>query len=342
MTFAALQYIHALWGVLLIILFLLWAFHRRSVLLKRFAHITMLERLTTHVSRAKQYIKAVCGVAALLFIVFALMQPLWGYTWETHLRRGADIMVAVDVSRSMLSHDIVPSRLDRAKRAAMDLLQLLQGERIGLIAFAGRAYIQCPLTHDYDAMRLFINELDPRVVPVGGTRVDEAIRKAIDAFQDTSETYRILVVITDGEDHGGDPIGAAELAARHNIRIISIGIGTPDGSPIIITETDGSTTFLRDAQGNVVVSRLDEDTLTRIALITNGAYVRATPAGNEIDDLYYTHIATADMHDDESAKRKRHIHRFQWPLAGAALFCITDALIGVRTRRAHPKPIDHS
>ncbi len=332
MQFGALHYLHGLWIVLALALFLVWSAQRARVLLARFAHVEMLQRMLAHVSPRRQAWKRVLIVASLALLVLALMEPKWGYTWEHVVRRGIDVIVAVDVSRSMLASDIRPSRLERAKRSVLDLLNIMDGDRVGLIAFSGGAFVLCPLTLDYGACKMFVDDLDPQLISRGGTRIGDAIRKAITSFEGQEKKHRALILITDGEDHDSDPIGAAEEAHKHGIRIFCVGIGSREGSPIQIPDERGRMTYLKDSAGQAVLSKLGEDTLKRVAYITGGAYVPATAAGLELDVLYHERIATMEQKELESTRQKRYLHRFQWPLALAALVLICEALLDDRTR----------
>jgi len=322
MIFGNLTYIHGIWVVLAVAGFMVWAFKRKHVILERFVHNEMLKKMTNHVNIHAQHVKAVLIIASLLFIVFALMEPKWGYNWETVKRKGIDVIVAVDVSRSMLAQDIKPSRLDKAKREILDLINMMQGDRIGLIAFAGSAFVQCPLTLDYGACKMFVNDLNPQLIPRGGTRIGEAIRKAIDAFEGNLKKHRALILITDGEDHEQEALAAAKLAKEKGVKIYCIGIGTTEGSPIQIFDEKGKMKYLKDSNGQVVLSKLDEKTLQSIALETGGAYVPASSTGLELDLIYKNRIAKMDGRELESSKKKRYEHRFQWPLAVAAVLLI--------------------
>ena len=327
MQFGKLIFIHGIWVVIAISVFLYYVFKRKNRLLEKFAHSEMIKQLTAHVSIQKQKYKCVLLVLTLLFIVFALIQPKWGYHWEKVKRRGIDVIVAVDVSRSMLADDIKPNRLDRARREILDLINMMNGDRIGLIAFAGTAFVQCPLTLDYGACKMFVDEINPKLIPRGGTHIGDAIRKAIAAFEGDGKKNRALILITDGEDHDSNPIEAAKLAAEKGIKIYCIGIGTPDGSPIRIAGKGGKKMYLKDAKGNLVLSKLDENTLKKIALITGGAYIPASASGIELDKIYKERIAKMEKSDLESTRRKRFEHRFQFPLAIALLFLLTESLI---------------
>jgi len=332
MQFGALEYIHGMWVVVAVGLFVMWSARRGRALMERFAHVEMLQRMLGHVSMKRKAWKRVLIVGGLGLLVVALMQPKWGYTWEQIVRRGVDVIVAVDVSRSMLATDMKPSRLERARRSVLDLINIMEGDRVGLIAFAGGAYVLCPLTLDYGACKMFVDELEPQIVSRGGTRIGDAIRKAISSFEGQEKKHRALIVITDGEDHESDPVGAAEEAAKHGIRIFCVGIGSKEGSPIQVQDAEGRMTYLRDRGGNVVLSKLDEETLKRIAYVTGGAYVRATAAGLELDVLYRERIATMEQKELESTRQKRYIHRFQWPLAVAAVMWIVEGLMDDRRR----------
>ncbi len=327
MQFGKLFYIHGIWIVIAVALFLFWTFKRRHTLLRLFAQSEMLKQITEHVNIQKQKYKAALLVLTLLFIVFALIQPKWGYHWEKIKRRGIDVIVAIDVSRSMLADDIKPNRLDRAKREILDLIQMMSGDRIGLIAFAGTAFVQCPLTLDYGACRMFVDELNPTLIPRGGTQIGEAIQKAVSAFEGKEKKNRALIIITDGEDHDSNAIEAAKLAAEKGIRIYCIGIGTPSGSPIRINGKGRKKVYLKDSKGQLVLSKLDENTLKKIALITGGAYIQSSASGIELDKIYKDRIAKMNKTDLQSTRKKRYESRFQWPLAIALLFLIMESLI---------------
>jgi Ca-activated chloride channel family protein len=334
MHFGRLILIHLFWIVPALILFLVWSFRRKLVLLQRFAHIEMLKRMMGHVSIHRQYIKAGLIVTTVVFLILALMEPKWGATWEQVHRRGIDVIVAVDVSRSMLATDEKPNRLERAKRAILDLLNLMDGDRIGLIAFAGSAFVQCPLTLDYGAAKMFVNEIEPQLIPRGGTRIGDAIRKAIAAFEGDVKKHRALILITDGEDHDSNPLGAAEEARKKGIRIFCIGIGSPKGTPIQLTNEAGGMTYLKDTEGNQVLSKLDETLLQKIAIETGGAYVPAQKSGLELDEIYTRRIAEMEEKDLESKREKRYEHRFQWPLSIAAFLLVIETITSDKKRKS--------
>jgi Ca-activated chloride channel family protein len=282
-------------------------------------------------------LKAVLMVAAVVLLVAALARPRWGYHFEDIKRVGVDIIVAVDVSRSMLAEDISPSRLERARRKLHDFTGMLDGDRIGLVAFAGNSFLQCPLTLDYGAFSMFLEYLSPDMIPVPGTDMAAAIRTATRAFNRRERTSKALILITDGENHAGDVLQAAQEARREGIRIFAIGIGTPDGTPV--PAIDGKGGFMQDRSGSLVLSRLDEKTLQKIALETGGAYVRSVTGDLDLETIYHGAIKKdVEQKELSSARRKRWEERFQWFAALGLLCCVLEFFIreNRRDRRGVP------
>ena len=263
-----------------------WAAVQKRRDLARFGDQQLLDRLTATVSRRGQAAKPVLLVVAVSLLVTALARPQFGSRVETVSREGRDIVIALDLSASMRAQDISPNRLAKAKFAIADVIDRLEGDRVGLVAFAGEAFVQCPLTLDYGAANLFLNAMDPDMMSVQGTNLGQAVEVALDAFAETDRRHRVLVVITDGEDHEGAVDRAVELAREAGVRIYTIGIGSAEGVPIPEMDAAGRPQgFTRDAAGNVVTTQLDEVTLQTIAARTGGAYYRASPAGAELASL---------------------------------------------------------
>ena len=322
-----------LWLLPALALFVVYSFTARARLLRRFAAPAMLQRLTAGVSRQRQMLKAALIGVGVLAAVLALAELKYGFEWEEVERRGVDIVVALDVSDSMLVEDAESggklSRLERAKREIADLLRVVRGDRVGLVAFAGTAFLECPLTLDYGAAQLFLSSLDTDLIPVKGTAVGSAIRTAIEAFEGGSNASRAIILITDGEDHGGDALAAAEEAKLAGVRIFAIGIGRDEGAPI--PAAGGG--FRRDRRGEVVLSRLDESTLQRIALATGGRYVRSVTGDVDLEQIYAQGIkAVLEDRELESQRRQRWEDRFQWLLAVALLALMAEPLISERRR----------
>ena len=327
MIFEKLQFINLFWIIPILIFLIYFSAKARQKALSVFAHPDMLKKISMHVRTNAGKIKAILFLTAIAFLIITLMEPKFGSTKEIVNRIGRDVIVAVDVSKSMLADDIKPSRLERAKRAILDLLNVMEGDRIGLIAFAGAAFLQCPLTLDYGAAKMFINELNPSLISHGGTKISSAILKAISAFEGTEKKYRSLILITDGENLSGEPEEAAKIAKENGITIFCIGIGSPDGHPIQISTQNGESYYLKDNKGEIVISKLDEKTLQNIALITGGAYARAVSSGIELDEIYTKRIKEMDAREIESQHHERMIHRYQWPLAIAVFLIILEYLI---------------
>ncbi len=332
MKIAQPEYFLLFWIVPALIAFYVWAFRRRDILLTRFASHRMLAQLIPPLGRGRQRLRAALLSSAVVMSLFALVRPQWGFHWEEITREGVDIIVAVDVSQSMMATDVTPNRLERARRELQDLLARLEGDRIGLIAFAGTAFVQCPLTLDYGAFRMFLDYLTPSLIPVPGTSIADAIRLAKQSFIDQSSRSRALILITDGEDHEGNPIDAAKDAAEAKIKIFAIGIGAEEGAPI--PSPDGSG-FIKDDKGQLVMTRLDEQTLKRIALETGGAYVRSTTGDMDLDRIYTEGIkASLKATELRSSRQKRWEERFQWPLGAALVLIVLELVADTRGRSA--------
>ena len=257
----------------------------------------------------------------------ALIRPKWGFQWEEVNRRGVDIILALDVSESMLAEDVSPNRLERAKREIIDLLNMMQGDRVGLVAFSGTSFLQSPLTLDYGAVRIFLDELDTDLIPVPGTAIGEAIKKSISAFDSKNKKSRVLILITDGEDHHGEPLKMAKMAYEEGIKIYTIGIGKEEGAPIPDRKRGG---FKKDSRGNVVTTQLDESTLQKIALDTGGSYVRSITGDLDLEKIYKDITKKVESKELVSGKRKRFEERFQWPLLIALLLLILEIFVKER------------
>jgi Ca-activated chloride channel family protein len=323
-----------LWLVPALFAFYVYAFRTRTRLLRRFAAAEMVERLTAGVSRPRQYFKAFLVLVGVLACVLALAELKWGFTWEEVKREGVDIVVALDVSDSMLVEDVESggklSRLERAKREIADLLDLLEGDRIGLVAFAGTAFVECPLTLDYGAAEIFLDAIDTDLIPVKGTDLAEAIGVSLAAFEGATHSSRAIILITDGEDHTGQALKAAEEAKLVGVRIFTIGIGRDEGAPI-----PAAGGFRRDRRGEIVLSKLDEPTLQKIALNTGGRYVRSVTGDVDLEQIYAQGIkATLEDQELGSKRRERWEERFQWVLAVALFVLMLEPLISERLHRA--------
>jgi Ca-activated chloride channel family protein len=291
--------------------FFIYAFRKKDKLIKTFCGEALYGELVPAARRGRQKLKAALLLGALCLLLLALMQPRWGFQWEDITRKGIDVMVAIDVSQSMLAEDIKPNRLERAKRKVYDLCQMLEGDRIGLIAFAGTSFVQCPLTLDYGAFKIFLDYLNPDLIPVPGTAIGDAIRTAIKGFNSHERTAKALIIITDGEDHESKPLEAAQEAKKEGVRIFTIGVGQEGGAPIPLQ--DGSGGFKKDERGDLVLSKLDEMTLEKIALETGGSYVRSVTGDMDLNKIYKDDIrGSIEKKELRSTRKKRWEERFQW------------------------------
>src|SRR6059036_856874 len=232
--------------------------------LQEFVSARLLPQLAGTVNRPRRILRFALQLLGLALAIVSLAQPRWGYTFEDVKRKGLDLLIAVDTSRSMLSNDVQPTRLDRVKLAVQDLINELQGDRVGLIAFAGRAFLQAPLTIDYDAVIEAVNDLDTKTIPEGGTNISSAITLATQSFGKSAVGNRALIIFTDGEELSGDAVKTAKEAVDAGVRIFTVGVGTAQGSLIPIATEGGGTGFVKDDNGQVVKSKLDEKRLKEI------------------------------------------------------------------------------
>ncbi|MCI0566644.1 MAG: VWA domain-containing protein, partial [Acidobacteria bacterium] len=244
---------------------------RRKRLLRRLGQEELVARLLETPGAPRWVIRVALILLAGTFLALALARPQWGAKVEEVRRKGVDVIIAMDVSSSMLAEDVKPSRLARAREEVATLIDSLEGDRVGLVAFAGEATVACPLTLDYSAAKVFLDVLDPALVPVPGTAIASAIRKSSEAFGSKEKRYKVLVLITDGEDHEKDAVAAAREAAAEGVVIYTLGVGSGSGSPIPVRGTDGSGGgYKKDREGKIVTSRLDPVKLAEIAEAAGG------------------------------------------------------------------------
>lgn len=328
------RYLLFLSGLILIIFFA-WSMGRRKRLVERFVDRNLAGMITPSLSMKRKVLKMSMLTLAVLLSIVALMRPQWGFEWEEVKRTGLDILIAIDVSKSMLAMDVKPNRLGRSKFAVKDLVKRLDGDRIGLIAFAGTAFLQCPLTIDYSGFLLALDDLNTSTIPRGGTSISGAIKEAMNTFKGGHETkYKVLVMITDGEELEGDAVSAANEASKLGIKIYCVGVGTTEGGVIQTVDESGQRAYLADRSGNVVKTSLNEELLKRIAITTGGSYVRATTSEFGLTLLYDKSISRLEKRELEAKMKKRYKERFQIFLAFAIFFLFIEPLIGERKRVA--------
>ncbi len=305
--------------------------------LQQFVAARLLPQLAGTVNRGRRIFRFVLLLVVLALVIVSLARPRVGYAFDEVRRKGLDLILAVDVSRSMLSNDVAPNRLERVKLATQDLINLLQGDRVGLIAFAGHAFLQAPLTIDYDAAVDSINDLDTKSIPEGGTNISAAIQLATQTYGKSATGNRALIIFTDGEELNGDAVAAAKAAAEAGVRIFTVGVGTPSGSLIPIQGENGGTAFVKDEEGKVVKSKLDESRLREIAQATKGFYLHLENGPRTMQQLYTDGLGKMTVADINARLSRRPIERYEWPLAAAILLFALALLINDRRRRP-PRP----
>lgn len=335
MHYANMTYIwYSICAALALILFYIWAMKRRKALLNRFADKKLVSGIAPSFSMQKKVLKMAMITAAASLALFSLARPQWGFEWEEVKRSGLDILIAIDVSKSMLAKDVKPNRLERSKFAVKDLVRKLNGDRVGLIAFAGTAFLQCPLTIDYNGFLLALDDLSTSTIPRGGTDIASAIKEAMSSLSGADKRYKVLVLITDGENLEGDALKAAAEAAKDGIKIYCVGVGTAEGDLIPLIDEYGNRAYVADREGNAIKTRLDEETLKQVAISTGGNYVKATQAEFGLTLLYDKSLSKLEKRDIESKMRKHYQERFQVFLAIAAALLFLEPLIRERRRTA--------
>lgn len=284
--FAHPEYLFALYAVPLIVLLFWYLTRNRRKLLGKFARKDVQKLLLPNYSGLKSSVKFGILILVYIFLVVAVSNPQVGTRMEEVKQSGIDVYILLDVSLSMKAEDIKPNRLDRAKFQISNLIQKLRGDRIGLIIFAGQAYVQFPLTSDYSAANLFLNAVDVNSVPQQGTAIASALNLAVKSFDYKTSTQKAIVVITDGEDHEGDVMQAVKDAVAKDIKIYTIGLGSPDGVPIPIYKNGQQIGFKKDESGNVVLTKLDASILQEIASAGNGQYFHGSNYEDQLNDIY--------------------------------------------------------
>lgn len=319
-------------AMITLVLFYLWVIRRRRLLMEKFADKKLIAEIAPSMSTVLKVIRMVLVTAAILMCLIALARPQWGFLWEEVKRSGIDMLIAVDVSKSMLATDMRPNRLERSKFAVKDLVKKLNGDRVGLIAFAGTAFLQCPLTIDYNGFLLSLDDLTTATIPRGGTSISSAIREAMGVFKGPDTKYKVLIIITDGEELEGDAMKAAKEAADLGMKIYCVGVGTTDGDIIPAVGRDGERGYLTDRAGQVVKTKLNEELLKNIAISTGGSYVRATQAEFGLVLLYDKSISKLEKRDIDAKMRKHLQERYQYFLGLAVLLLLLEPLIPERRR----------
>lgn len=302
---------------------------RRQAALEKFAGAQLLGRLTRHVSTRRRRFKQLLLLFAVFLLFVAMARPQYGFTWVEVKRKGIDILFALDTSKSMLAEDTRPNRLQRAKLGIMDFVNRLQGDRVGLMPFAGTGFLMCPLTLDYDAFTYSLDSIDSDIIPAGGTNISAVIQEAEQVLQNDAN-HKILVLLTDGENLQGDAVEAAKKAKEKGMTIYTVGVGTPGGELIPLPGQGGSTGFIQDEQGKYVTSKLDEENLTAIAEATDGLYAPLGNSGEGLEQIYQQKLNLIPKEELAERRQKVPIERYIWPLAAAIALLVFEYLIAER------------
>lgn len=334
MTFANPIFLYSLIVLLpALLLFFIWTNRRRGAALARLGNPALVQRLSATVNWPGRRWRNILWFVTLVMLLVALARPQWGVETHEVKQQGIEVMVALDVSKSMLAQDIKPDRLSRAKLEIADLMNRLGGDEIGLVLFSGASFIQFPLTSDYATARTFLDNARPEVISKAGTAIGEAIRTAMAGFDSNRPSQKVILLITDGEDHAVDTLAVAQEAADQGILLYTIGFGSPQGEPIPEYNAAGEVVgFKRDQQGEVVLSKLDEATLQQIAEIGHGQYFRAAADGSELDTLVST-LNTLQKAELATLMESWGIERFQNFLLLALLALVVSEFIPDRLRQ---------
>lgn len=326
MTLARFWILHFLWLLPLTAVALVIYNRKRERAMEQFADHELLNRLTGKIQKGQRFLKGFFLLAALGLMILALAGPRWGSHYQEVSQKGVDIMILVDVSPSMMVEDINPNRLERAKREILDFLSVVQGDCVGLIAFSGAAFVQCPLTLDYAALQMFLSTMQPDLIPVPGTDLGAAIEKGFTSFDLNSKTDKVILLITDGEDNENRGIAAARKASEMGVKIFVFGIGDKSGGPI--PSTDGKGGFKKDKEGKLILSKLHEEGLKNIASMSGGTYVQSIAGDLDLDILYFDGIKAKTRAETlKSGKIKIYEERFSFFVLAAALLLFLEGLI---------------
>lgn len=330
--FAHDEYLYALLVLPLFVLLFLWAVRARRKALEQFGTPQLLRTLMPAAGTHKRGLKFFMAVLALGLLILGVANPQIGTKLEEVKREGVDIIIALDVSNSMKAEDIKPNRLESARQEISRMLDKLQNDRVGLVVFGGDSYLQLPLTTDYSAARLVLSTIDVDVVPVPGTAIGSALRMAMKSFVGEEQKYKVIILITDGENHEDDAIAAATEASKEGIVIHTIGMGSREGAPIPLYQDNVQVGFKKNADGEVVLTKLDEQILQQIADLAGGRYILATNQQSELD-LIFKSIETMEKREFGSRIFTEYEDRYQFLLLPALILLVAESFISERRNK---------
>lgn len=323
-------YLYLLVLVPVFIIIYVYAKIKRKKLLAKIGNIQLLNQLTQGYSKTRSFIKFFLMLSAFIFVVIVLIRVQLGTKIEKAQRKGIDIYIALDISNSMLAEDILPNRLQRSKQAISKLIDKLEGDRIGIIIFAGKSFVQLPLTNDYSAAKMFLETISVNDIPEQGTAIGSAIDKAMESFEISennekdNKRNKAIIIITDGENHEDDALEKTADAVNKGIFVYTIGMGLPEGAPIPVAGGIGG--YKKDKEGNTIITRLDETLLQKIAVTGKGAYVRANNSNAGLQTIY-DEINKIEKKEYESRSFSDYEDKFQFFAALALLFLLVEFII---------------
>jgi len=332
LRFAHPEHLYALAVLPVMLIIYLFSRYRRKKSLQKFGENRLVDELTKTYSPLKQNIQFLLLFFAICLLIVAWANPQIGTRLEEVKRSGVDVIIALDISNSMKAEDIRPNRLERAKQSISRLIDKMENDRIGIVVFAGHAYVQLPITSDYSAAKLFLTSIDPDIIPTQGTAIGSAIELAMKSYVGQDNKHKALIIITDGENHEDDAVDAARKANEEGVIIHTVGFGSPDGSPIPVYRNGAQVDFIKDKDGNVVLTRLDELTLEKIAAEGKGQYRRATNSDDGLSDIL-DQIAGMEKKTFGTRQFTGFEDRFQYFLASALILLVLHSLFSKRKNR---------
>ncbi|OGF44241.1 MAG: hypothetical protein A2452_05540 [Candidatus Firestonebacteria bacterium RIFOXYC2_FULL_39_67] len=325
-------FLYALLLVPLAVIFFIYTERKKAADILKLAVNSAFSRLSANINPRKRIFRIILLVSTLFFFILTASGPEIGGKLVEVKRSGIDLIIAVDCSSSMDAADIQPSRMIKAKDSLSSIINKMQGDRVGIVAFAGVAFVQCPLTLDYSAAKMLLDLLDTRLISKPGTAIGEAIKVGIKSFPEKERKHKAMILLTDGEDHNSDPLEAAKEARKEGVRIYTVGIGKPEGDPIPLLDANGKLSgYRKDKSGQTVMSKLDEMLLQKIALETDGKYFRATGSDIELDRIY-NDISGMEKKELKSTTYVKYENRYQYFAFFAFLLLIAEILISERKK----------
>lgn len=324
--FANPQYIYLLILVPVFILLYIFAVRRKKKMLERYGNLEIIAQLMPEVSYGRPSIKFILGILSFSVLILAIARPQFGSKLTEEKRKGIELIIALDVSNSMLAEDIKPNRLERAKQAISRMIDKMGDDKIGLIVFAGNAYTQIPITTDYSSAKMFLGSINTNIVPMQGTSISSAIKLASNSFTPDNKANKALIIITDGETHDENAIDLAKEASQKGIKIFTIGVGNPQGAPIPVFDENGNRTYRQDEEGKVIISKLNDELLSKIAIVGDGEFQLANTSNFGLTKIF-TKLNAMNKEEISTRIYSEYEDQYQYLIGFALLLLLLDLLI---------------